>query len=162
MSHYDYNMERLENFTPFENFMSGIRDDATRKKYRGQLEMFLNPRYRWDLPQQKRDLLSDDELAILVNDFVESIKTDSVKGKEQIKRYVQYVRKQIEKKDLNTNTARNRLKPIKSLLRSNDIEFSWYLIDKTLPKNTKSEDRAYTKEEIQGMLVHCEDIIDKV
>ncbi|MCY4490171.1 MAG: hypothetical protein OXC46_01760 [Thaumarchaeota archaeon] len=162
MSYYDYNVEDLEDFTPFENFLSGIRDNVTQMKYRGQLEMFLNPRYRWDLSQQKRMLLPDDELAVLVNDFVELIKKNPAKGKEKIKRYVQYVRKQIREGSLNPNTARSRLKPIKSLLRSNEIEFSWYLIDRNLPKETKSEDRAYTREEIQNMLVHCHDIIDKV
>ena len=162
MSHYDYNLEKLEDFTPFENFMSGIRDDVTRMRYRGQLEMFLNPQYRWDLAQQKRTLLPDDELAVLVNNFVELMKKDPAKGKEKIKRYVQYIKKQIDDGSLNPNTARNRLKPIKSLLRSNEIEFSWYLIDRTLPKRTKSEDRAYTREEIQNMVVHCNNIIDKV
>ena len=119
MDYYDY-MEELEDFTPFENFLSGIRDDVTRMKYRGQLEMFLNPRYRWVLSQQKRTLLPDDELAVLVNNFVELIKKNPAKGKEKIKRYVQYVRKQIREGSLNPNTARNRLKPIKSLLRSNE------------------------------------------
>ena len=50
--------------------------------------MFLNPGYRWDLSQQKRTLLPDDELAVLVNDFVELIKKNPAKGKEKIKRYV--------------------------------------------------------------------------
>ena len=119
MGHYDYNVEELGDFTPFENFQSGIRDDATRTKYRGQLEMFLNPRYRWDLPQQKRALLPDDKLAVLVNGFVELMGKDPARGKEKIKRYVQYVRKQTAEGSLNSNTARNRLRPIKSLLRSN-------------------------------------------
>ena len=159
---YNYDMEELVGCTPFENFINGIRDNATRQKYRGQIEMFLNPRYRWDIIQQKRTLLADDELAKLVNGFVESMKEDPVGGKNRIKKYVQYVKRQIDEGTLNPNTAQNRLKPIKSLLRSNDIEFSWYLIDKSLPKKTRSDDRAYTREEIQGMLVHCEDIIDKV
>ena len=31
-----------------------------------------------------------------------------------------------------------------------------------MPKETKSEDSAYTRAEIQKMLIHCEDITDKV
>ena len=64
MASYDYNLETLECITPFENFVNAIRDTATRQKYRGQLERFLNPKYRWELLQQKRDLLSDDKLAV--------------------------------------------------------------------------------------------------
>ena len=46
MSYYDYNVEELEQLTPFDNFITGIRDEVTRQKYRGQLEMFLNPRLK--------------------------------------------------------------------------------------------------------------------
>ena len=162
MGYYDYNLEELESLTPFENFLSGVRDGATLKRYRGQLEMFLDPGYDWTASPQKRRLMPDDELAKLVNDFVELIRNNPTKGKERIKKYAMYVRKQVEDGELNSNTSRNRLKPIKSLLRSNEIEFSWHLIDRTLPKRTRSEDRAYTREELQGMLVHCNDIIDKV
>jgi len=124
--------------------------------------MFLNPNYNWDLPQQKRKLLPENEFAILVNNFVNLIKKDPNAGKNKIKRYVMSLKEQIDKKTLNPNTSRNRLKPIKTLLRANEVDFSWYLIDKIMPKETKSEDRAYTRDEIQKMLIHCEDITDKV
>ena len=66
------------------------------------------------------------------------------------------LKKQLDEKTLNPNTARNRLKPIKTLLRANEIDFSWYLIDKMMPRETNSEERAYTREEIQKMIIHCE------
>ena len=162
MDNYDYNLENLEQLTPYDNFITGIRDGVTRQKYRGQLEMFLNPRYRWDIVQQKRKLMSEDKLAELANNFVELMKTDPDKAKAKIKKYAIYIKKKIEDGTLNTNTAKNWLKPIKSLLNSNEIEFSWYLINRSMPKPTRGEDRAYTREEIQKMLVHCNDIIDKV
>lgn len=162
MQSHDYNLEELQDISPFENYITAIRDKATKKKYAGQLEMFLNPNYDWNLPQQKRKLLPEHELAILVNNFVNLIKNDPNAGKNKIKRYVMILKKQIDEKTLNPNTSRNRLKPIKTLLRANEVDFSWYLIDKTMPKETKSEDRAYTRSEIQKMLVHCEDITDKV
>ena len=162
MKHYDYDLEELQDITPFENYVTAIRDKTTKKKYAGQLEMFLNPNYNWDLHQQKRKLLPEDEFAVLVNNFVNLIKKDPNAGKNKIKRYVMALKKQIDEKTLNPNTSRNRLKPIKVLLRANEVDFSWYLIDKLMPKETKSEDRAYTRSEIQKMLVHCEDITDKV
>ena len=48
MGYYDY-MEELEDFTPFENLLSGIRDDVTRMKYRlivVPLNIILNGRYK--------------------------------------------------------------------------------------------------------------------
>ena len=162
MSHHDYSLEDLSDITAFENYTSAIRDKSTRKKYAGQLEMFLNPDYDWEKSQQKRKLLSEKKFTILVNNFVDLIRADPNAGKNKIKRYVMALKQQIDEKTLNPNTARNRLKPIKTLLRANEVDFSWYLIDKMMPKETKSEDRAYTRSEIQKMIIHCEDITDKV
>ncbi|MDH3311662.1 MAG: hypothetical protein OEM28_00765 [Nitrosopumilus sp.] len=76
MSHHDYSLEELRDITPYENYINAIKDKVTKKKYAGQLEMFLNPDYDWDKSQQKRKLLPDNEFAILVNDFVDMIKKD--------------------------------------------------------------------------------------
>jgi integrase len=162
MSRHDYSLEELSDITPYENYTTSIRDKSTKKKYAGQLEMFLNPNYDWSKSQQKRKLLSEKKFATLVNDFVELIRKDPNAGKNKIKRYVMSLKKQIDAKTLNPNTSRNRLKPIKALLRANEIDFSWYLIDRLMPKESKSEDRAYTRAEIQKMMIHCEDITDKV
>ena len=148
--------------TAYENYVAAIRDPETKRRYQGQLEMFLNPKYQWNLSAQKRKLLSDEELAVLVNNFVELMKKDPNAGKNKIRRYVMKIKKQVADKDLNANTSQNRLKPIKMMLRANEIDFSWYLIDKMMPKETKSEDRAYTRKEIQSMMPHCQDIIDKI
>ena len=89
MGYYDYNLEELESLTPFENFLSGVRDGATLKRYGGQLEMFLDPKYGWSASPQKRRLMSDDELAVLVNNFADLIKGDPAgKGKDQKIRHV--------------------------------------------------------------------------
>jgi len=48
MSHHDYSLEELSDITPYENYITAIRDTVTKKKYAGQLEMFLNPDYDWE------------------------------------------------------------------------------------------------------------------
>lgn len=162
MSQHDLALDEFSDITPYENYITAIRDVSTKKKYAGQLEMFLNPDYDWNNIQQKRKLLPERKFEFLVNDFVSLIRKDPNAGKNKIKRYVMTLKRQIEEKKLNPNTARNRLKPIKTLLRANEIDFSWYLIDRMMPKETKSGDRAYTRDEIQKMIIHCEDITDKV
>ncbi|MGY5144393.1 MAG: tyrosine-type recombinase/integrase [Candidatus Nitrosopumilus sp. bin_32a] len=162
MTSTDYSLEDLSDISPYENYITAIRDVTTRKKYAGQLEMFLNPKYDWEKSQQKRKLLSEKKFIVLVNGFAELIRKDPHAGKNKIKRYVMSLKQQIDNKTLNPNTARNRLKPIKTLLRANEIDFSWYLIDRMMPKESKSGDRAYTRAEIQKMIIHCEDITDKV
>ena len=47
MSHHDYSLEELSDITPYENYITAIRDKVTKKKYAGQLEMFLNPNHDW-------------------------------------------------------------------------------------------------------------------
>jgi len=158
----DYSLEELGDITPFENYTAAIRAIVTRKKYDGQLEMFLNPNYKWDTQQQTRFHATETEFAILVNNFIELIRKDPNAGKNKIKRYVMKLKKQLDEHTLNPNTARNRLKPIKAMLRANEIDFSWYLIDRMMPRETKSSDRAYTRVEIQKMIIHCEDITDKM
>jgi len=37
MKHHDYNLEELQDITPFENYVTAIRDKTTKKKYAGQL-----------------------------------------------------------------------------------------------------------------------------
>lgn len=49
---------------------------------------------------------------------------------------------------LSPNTVPNRIKPIKALLVSNEVDVSWGMINKMYPREVKSEDRAYTREEI--------------
>lgn len=139
-----------------------FRDTETKKRYQGQLEMFINPDYQWELSQQKRRPMPDEKLALLINEFVRLIKKDPNAGRNKIRRYVMKIKKEVETKKLTANTSQNRLKPIKIMLRANDVDFSWYLIDKMMPKETKSDDRAYTRTEIQNMMPHCIDIVDKV
>ena len=66
MSHHDYSLEELSDITPYENYITAIRDKVTKKKYAGQLEMFLNPDYDWDKSQQKRKLLPEKIFASIV------------------------------------------------------------------------------------------------
>ena len=35
--------------TAYENYISAIRDSETKRRYQGQLEMFFNPDYQWNL-----------------------------------------------------------------------------------------------------------------
>ena len=156
------NVAELEEITPYENYTSAIRDKATKNHYQGQLEMFLDPNYPWGISPQKKRRLSEPKMAKLVNDFIIKFKQDPQSCKNKIKRYAMNLKNQIDEKKLNGNTAPNRLKPIKVMLKANEIDFSWYLIDKMMPKETKSADRAYTRKEIQDMMPHCGDIIDKL
>ena len=59
MSKQDSPLDEFSEITPYENYITAIRDKVTKKKYAGQLEMFLNPNYDWEKSQQKRKLLPE-------------------------------------------------------------------------------------------------------
>ncbi len=69
MSKQDSPLDEFSDISPFENYTTAIRDKSTRKKYAGQLEMVLNPKYDWEKSQQKRKLLSEKKFIVLVNEF---------------------------------------------------------------------------------------------
>ena len=94
--------------------------------------------------------------------FTELASTNVKIAKAVIGAYVREMKAENEKGNLMPATMKNRLKPIKKLLKANDVEISWYLVDKSLPKIGKSKDRAYTRLELQNMITKAIDITDKV
>jgi len=146
----------------YQNFIDSIRNKETFRKYNSYLNHFLqlipNDMYKryLDYEPSSRDV---QELATCFT----TIAQKNVKiSKSIIQAYVRDLKKQIEEKTLSAGTAKNRLKPIKALLNSNDIEISWYLVDKSLPLVGKSSDRAYTREELQLMMKRTVDLADKI
>ena len=122
-----YTEKEFEDITPYENYLLAIRNEETRRRYQGQLEMFLDPNYQEDISAQKRKPLDENQMATLVNDFVNMMKRDPNAGSNKLKRYVMKIKRQVDEKKLNSNTSKNRLKPIKKMLRANDIDLRMIL-----------------------------------
>jgi len=59
-------------------------------------------------------------------------------------------------------TLPNHIKPIKTLLDSNDIVLNWKNLNRLLPRPQITDDRAYAREEIQRMLEASPTITDKL
>jgi len=146
----------------YQNFVDSIRNKKTLRKYNSYLKYFLelipNEMYKKYL---EHDIKSR-EISELAGCFVEIAQKNIKFCKSIIKSYVRDLKQQIEEKKISAGTAKNRLKPIKSLLKSNEVEISWYMVDNSLPKVGKSKDRAYTREELQNMMVQAVDLADKI
>jgi len=97
-----------------------------------------------------------------VDQFVRLANTDIKITKQIIQAFVRELKDKVEKKEIKPGTIRNYLKPIIALFAANEIDFSWKLINKSLPIVGKSPDRAYTREEIQTLLANSHDIVDDV
>lgn len=146
----------------YQNFLESVRDKETLRKYNGYLKYFLelipNDMFKEYLGFEPKSRSIED----LTGAFTK-IALDNVKNAKGIVRaYVKELKILHEKGELKPATLKNRIKPIKKLCKANDVEISWHLVDQSLPKVGKSEDRAYTLQELQDMMGAASKIIDKV
>ena len=148
--------------TSYQNFVDSIRDKETFRKYNSYLKLFLdlipNEMYKQYLQHEPQSR----EIQDLASAFTEIAQKDVKNAKDIIQAYTRNLKEEIDNNKLSPATVKNRLKPIKALMKSNDIEMSWYLVDKSLPKPGKSQDRSYQKEELQSMINIATDLTDKV
>ncbi|MCE2507648.1 MAG: hypothetical protein J4F36_14505 [Nitrosopumilaceae archaeon] len=131
--------------TAYQNFVDSIRDKETFRKYNSYLRLFLdlipNEMYKQYLQHNPKSR----DIENLASAFTEIAQKNVKNAKDIIQAYARNLKEQIDNNKLSPATAKNRLKPIKALMKSNDIEMSWYLVDKSLPKPGKSLDRASKK-----------------
>ena len=146
----------------YANFLESLRSSETKRMYVRNLKKFLYLIPNSIFEEHLGDVPSSREMEDLANSFVNLAKKDIKVTKSIIKSYIKEIKREVDSGDISPNTVSNRVKPIKALLTANEIDISWKLINKMFPREVKSEDRAYTREEIQNMLEHCMDITDKL
>lgn len=144
-----------------QNFIDYNRSPKTLKVYKLYLYKFLdiipNDIFTKYLQQE-----ASTDYQIKTVQFVKLSKKNIELTKLIVQAYVRELKAKVEAGEVKPSNIKNRLKPIKALFHANEIDFSWKLIDKGLPKIGKSPDRAYTRDEIQVMITKSNDIVDKV
>ena len=156
-------LQSLEN-DPYQNLIDYLGNKTTRKVYLRVLKNFLNviPKEFFKNNLQK----SGETVPELATLFVELAEKDIGLVKQIIHAYVRELKnKQSDKtakKKIKNSYIKNQLKPIVTLLDANEIDFSWKLINKGIPKAELSKDRAYTREELQTLMLTACDIVDKI
>ncbi|GBH33980.1 hypothetical protein NZNM25_07710 [Nitrosopumilus zosterae] len=144
-------------------FLDSVKNKETVRRYRNLLYTFLKL-----IPNQiYHDVLGevppDREKETLAKYFVDVARKDSEIAANIIAAYIKEDKKRIESGEISPQTIPNHIKPIKVLLDSNRIAIHWKSLTKLYPRITRgSNDRAYTREEIQKMLEVSKDITDKV
>ena len=148
---------------PYERFRDSIRDPETGRKYLAYLRRFLD-----EVPDNVYGTVaggaaaagrSYEEKARL---FVAVAKGNPEIGHGIIAEYVRLHKGRVERGDLNPNTLRNLVKPIHALLDSNGAAIHWKSIYKMYPRPVKTDDRAYSRDELQRMMEAGRDLTDKV
>jgi len=146
---------------PYQNFLDYNRSPKTLKVYKIYLHRFLDIVPNDIFTKYLNEEPSEDYIK-KTSQFIELSRTNITITKQIVKAYVRELKVKVEAKEFKPSTIKNRLKPIKALFNANEIDFSWKLIDKGLPRIGKSPDRAYTREEIQTLIAKSGDIVDKV
>ena len=149
-----------EGGNPHEKFVDSIRDSETRRKYRSYLRQFLA-----EIPENVYGTVSggvEKSEEGQARQFVMVAKKDPDLAYEVIAKYIKLHKKRVEKGEMNPNTLPNLIKPIHALLDSNGIAIHWKSLYKMYPRPTRTDDRGYTRMEIQTMMEISHDLTDKV
>jgi hypothetical protein len=148
---------------PYQLFLDSIKNKETARRYKNLLYTFLKL-----IPNQiYQDVLGeipqDRERETLVKFFVEIARKDSDVASNIIAAFIKEDKKRIGSGEISPQTLPNHIKPIKVLLDSNRVAIHWKSLTKLYPRIKRgSNDRAYTREEMQRMLEITNDITDNV
>ena len=152
-----------ERNVPYQLFLDSIKSKETLRKYKKDLQSFLKivpvKLYKNHLGKAPRNR----EPSTLANIFVKLSKKDPELAANVIATFIKNEKKVVDAGKLSANTLPNHIKPIKVLLDANRIPVHWKSLNKLLPRReTSSNDRAYTKTELQKMMQVAPDITDKL
>jgi hypothetical protein len=143
---------------PYQLFLDSIKSPETARKYKKLLERFLR-----SIPDQVYEKKSRSDVKSLVKCFVSLGKKNPNLATDIIATYIKEEKKLVESGQLSSGTLENHIKPIKVLLDANRIALHWKSLHRLYPRRqSTTEDRAYTKSELQKMLEVAHDITDKV
>jgi len=147
---------------PYQLFLDSIKNAETKRKYKKALHRFLklvpNKIY-----QESIDVVPEDNsLEILAKLFVELARKDPNVVQNIIAAFIKEGKKIVESGELNPNTLPNHIKPIRTLLEANSVPLHWKSLHNLYPRPKKTEDRTYTREELQRMIEASPDITDKL
>lgn len=148
---------------PYQLFIDSIKSPETLRKYKKGLYKFL----RVIPPQIYQGILGkspqNNDPKILAGFFVQLCKKDPELGTNIIATFIKEQKKLVEENKLHTNSVPNQIKPIKVLIDVNRLAIHWKSLRRLLPRSRpSSEDRAYTREELQKMIEVSNDLTDKL
>ena len=158
----DLDYEKVSNGgKPYDQFLGGIKSDKTKKNYCKDIQRFLDeiPDSIYLKVLKKKPKNTVESKAEF---FIKICEKNNKIGSNVIGEYIKYHNKRAESKEISPNSVANYIKPIKVLLDTNEIPLHWKKLYHMYPRKVNSQDRAYTREEIQKMLEVSHDLTDKV
>jgi len=155
--------EKIDQYNdPYQLFVDSIKSDETKRRYKKNLYRFLklipNKIYQdtIDISPAGR------EIETLSSCFVKLAQKEPKLAQNIISAFIKEDKKLVESGQLNPNTLPNHVKPIRALLDANSIPMHWKSLHKLYPRPKNTQDRAYTREELQRMVEASPHITDKL
>ncbi len=148
---------------PHQLFLDSIKNKETSRRYKNLLYTFLKLIPNQIYQDTLGEIPQDRERETLAKFFVEIARKDSDLASNIIAAFIKEDKKRIDSGEISPQTLPNHIKPIKALLDSNRVALHWKSLTRLFPRITRgSNDRSYTREEMQRMLEVSKDITDKV
>ena len=148
---------------PYQLFLDNIKSQETARKYKKSLERFLSSIPDEIYEKNLGKTPQNQDKKNLATFFVELAKKDADLATNIVATYIKEEKKLVESGNLKAGTLENHIKPIKVLLDANRIAVHWKSLYRLYPRRQAStEDRGYTKQELQKMIALAHDITDKV
>jgi len=154
------NIEQRED--PYQLFLDHFKNNETKRKYTKTLERFLKLIPNQIYNDSKIDIPINQDIYSMTHSFVLLARQDPKLVQNIIAAYIKEDKKLVEDGILNPNTVPNHIKPIKVLLDSNEIPLHWKSLTRMYPRLRISEDRGYSREELQKMIEISPNITDKL
>ena len=146
---------------PYEKFLDGIKSPDTKRHYVNKIAKFLG-----EIPDRIYEELGCEAPGGTVESraecFVKLCRKNPRASTNIIAEYIKHFNEWVNDGRLSPNTIPNYVKPIRVLLDTNDVPIHWKRLRLLYPRKRNSQDRAYSREELQKMMMVARDITDKV
>jgi len=147
---------------PYQLFLDSIKNDETKRKYTKALYRFLKLIPNKIYEDTLGSVPQDQESNTLAAHFVHLAKKDAKLAQNIIAAFIKEEKKLVESGKMNANTLPNHIKPIKGLIEANAVALHWKSLHKLYPRPKQTEDRAYTRAELQQMIEASPELTDKL
>ena len=147
---------------PYQLYWDHFKNTETRRKYSRRLERFLKLIPNKVFENNGVEIPDRKQTSSLAKAFVKLAEIQPKVARNIVAAYIDEDKKLVADGVLNPNTIPNHIKPIKVLLDANSLPLHWKSITRMYPRSKITEDRAYTREELQKMIEISPDITDKL
>ena len=172
------------NETPSELFFSSLKVPATRRNYIACLKKtlceFLGQVLKGDQELVQQQIAEykkqnkenkkpywDADFEVRINEFVRRAKADPLWAVSTLRtlavKFAENMEDKTNQEFRSLRSVDNYFKVVKKLCDRNNVSLDWDSVYEQLPRSddTKNETRGYARTEIQRMLEHCRNVMDK-